>query len=145
MKRTILALSALLFIMINIPACQPSDPMAAGPIEVKVGDGRYYVITAGQLNSMMNNKDFLLVNVHIPYEGEIAGTDLFIPFDKMEQNLSKLPADKGAKIVLYCRSGSMSATASRTMTQLGFTNIWDVEGGMIEWKNQGLNLTSQPR
>ena len=60
-----------------------------------------------------------LVNVHIPYEGEIEGTDLFIPYDQTGQRLSDLPPDPGGKIVLYCRSGRMSATAAGALVSTG--------------------------
>lgn len=36
---------------------------------------------------MLENKDFLLLNVHITYEGEIQGTDLFVPYNEIEQKL----------------------------------------------------------
>ena len=92
---------------------------------------------------MLTKKDFLFVNVHVPYEGEIAQTDLFLPCDQVASNLSKLPADKGAKIVLYCRSGSMSTTAAQTLVRLGYSNVWNLDGGMNGWKQAGLPVSSK--
>jgi len=91
----------------------------------------------------LNDKDFFFVNTHIPYEGEIAQTDAFIAYDQMEQSLSQLPADRKAKIVLYCRSGRMSAIAAESLTRLGFTNVWDLEGGMIAWVSAGFPLQGE--
>jgi hypothetical protein len=61
-------------------------------------------ISASQLHQMMENKkSFTLVNVHIPYAGEIPKTDLLIPYNKIMEHLNELPA-KDKKIVLYCRT-----------------------------------------
>ena len=130
-KGIVLACSFLVFSTILLSACSPPAPPPAPT---------YFNITTVQLDEMLKNKDFLLVNVHIPYEGEIPGTDLFVPFDEIEQNLSKFPADKGAKIVLYCRSGRMSAEAAADMVDLGFTNVWNVMGGMVAWGKEGNEL-----
>ncbi|HSL44870.1 MAG TPA: rhodanese-like domain-containing protein [Anaerolineales bacterium] len=101
---------------------------------VIVGGGSYKSISVTELNSMLKDKDFLLVNVHIPFAGNIPGTDLSIPFDQIEQNWLQLPEDKSAKIVLYCRSGRMSQIAAEKFVLLGYTNIWDVTGGMVDWE-----------
>lgn len=103
-------------------------------------DAGFAMITSAQLAAMLERKDFLLVNVHIPYEGEIAGTDAFIPYDKIAGNLDKLPKDRSARIVLYCRSGRMSGIAARELASLGYTQVSDLAGGMIDWKESGYEL-----
>ncbi|MBI4791111.1 MAG: rhodanese-like domain-containing protein [Chloroflexi bacterium] len=124
----LLLASAALAACANAPAATTSGNAPSG----------YKNLTPAQLNQMLATKDFLFVNVHIPYEGEIAQTDAFIPFDQVEQNLAQFPADKNAKIVLYCRSGSMSRTASETLVKLGYTNLSHLDGGMVAWENAGL-------
>ncbi|TKJ29540.1 MAG: hypothetical protein CEE40_07960 [Chloroflexi bacterium B3_Chlor] len=112
------------------------------PVE---GGGSYTDVNAAGLGSMLESKDFPLINVHVPYEGEIDGTDLLVPYDEIELNLDKLPADKGAKLVVYCRSGGMSAIAARTLVNLGYTHVWNLDGGMIAWTEAGYPLVDEGR
>ena len=107
------------------------------------GDGSakgFTDITVAELSTMLESKDFLFVNTHIPYEGEIAGTDAFIPYDELEQYADQLPADKDARIVLYCRSGRMSEIAATALVQQGYSNVYELDGGMIAWEEAGLPL-----
>ncbi len=100
------------------------------------------LISPDELDEMMQNKDFELINVHIPYEGEIDGTDSFIAFNEIKEKID-LPKDK--KIVLYCRSGGMSAVATRALVDMGYTNVYDLEGGMIAWENSGRQLAGNDK
>lgn len=125
---------AILFLTFLLAAaCQPRGAAK---------DGAYTNVTAEELHAMLQNKDFVFINVHIPYEGNIAGTDLSIPYNEITapDNLAKLPADKDAKVVLYCRSGRMSAIAAEALVSLGYTNVWNLAGGMVAWEKAGYPL-----
>jgi rhodanese-related sulfurtransferase len=84
-----------------------------------------------------------VVNVHTPYEREIEGTDEFIPYDKIAEHASELPADKAAPLYIYCRSGRMSALAVPALQRLGYINIIDLKGGMQAWVDAGLPLVDR--
>lgn len=107
---------------------------------VPVEGGTYTDVSVAGLAFMLEDKDFPLINVHIPYAGDIQDTDANIPYDQIAQNLDQLPANKDAQIVLYCRSGSMSGIAARELVKLGYTNVWNLDGGMNAWENSGRSL-----
>ena len=136
--RIFVLLSAAVF---ALAACQ-SKPVDVDGEKVNADGGAYNNISADELDSMLEKKDFVFVNVHIPFEGNVAGTDLSIPYDQITEpaNLAQLPADKNAKIVLYCRSGRMSAIAAEELVKLGYTNIWNLDGGMLEWERAGFEI-----
>jgi|SRR6266511_3087257 len=127
----------LLLTIVLLVGCQSKS--IAG-VDVSVAGGSYKNVGPKELNSMLKNKDFVFINVHIPFAGNIAKTDLSIPYDQMEQNLSQLPADKDAKIVLYCRSGHMSQIAAEKLVSLGYINVWNLKGGMADWEQAGYNI-----
>ena len=138
MKRFVLLAVILLAVL---TACQGKPAQVKGEA-VTVAGGSYTNVTADELDAMLKNKDFVFVNVHIPFVGNIAGTDSSIAYDQISDpdNLSQLPADKNAKIVLYCRSGRMSAFAAEELVSLGYTNVWNHTGGMMDWENAGYEI-----
>lgn len=107
---------------------------------VPVEGGSYLNIAPATLNALLLKKDFFFVNVHTPYEGEIAQTDAFISYEQTRASIDKYPAEKSAKIVLYCRSGRMSDIAARELVRQGYTNVLNLDGGMMEWEKSGLPL-----
>lgn len=138
MKRYLLF--SLVLSAVLIAGCQ-SQPITGNT--VTLNNGSYQNITAAELKSMSKQKDFVLINVHIPFAGNIAGTDRSIPYDQVENSTSQLPADKATKIVLYCRSGHMSRLAAEKLVALGYTHVWNLEGGMTSWEQAGYEIEKQ--
>ncbi|MDF1499693.1 MAG: rhodanese-like domain-containing protein [Anaerolineales bacterium] len=120
----------------------PSPPASGrvGQVVPVDGGGAYTDILAEELNVMLEEKDFFFVNVHIPYEGEIPDTDAFIPFDQVAARIDEFPDNEEAKIVLYCRSGSMGAIAARELVKQGYTSIYNLDGGFRAWDSAGFEF-----
>lgn len=97
-------------------------------------------ITVDELKTMMAEGDPVLVNVHIPFEGDLPDTDASIRFDEIADHLDELPQEKEANIVLYCRSGRMSEEAAGVLASLGYTNVFNLEGGFRAWEAAGNEL-----
>lgn len=153
MKRLTGSITVFALALLILAACSsapqtpaPLDRAAAAqrtlPDTPKNSDG-YVDITVGQLAPLLEeNKNFTLVNVHIPYDGELPKTDLFIPYDQITAELGQLP-DKNAVIVLYCRSGNMSTQAAKELTTAGYTQVYELNGGFNAWQAAGYTLLSQ--
>lgn len=112
---------------------------------VQANSGHWTNITPDMLASALPAKDFTLLNVKTPYMGEIAGTDLYIPYNQLAARAAELPKDKSAKITVYCRSGNESAIAAQTLIDLGYTNIDNLDGGMTAWTASGRQLVQLNR
>ncbi len=102
-----------------------------GPVEL--------VDPSGLSAALVARPEMPLINVHIPYEDHIEGTDEFIAFDSILDS-PDLPTDKTAPIALYCRSGNMSARAAAILAEAGYTDVIDLEGGMNAWTATGNQL-----
>ena len=98
------------------------------------------VITSTELNKIMQNEDVFLVDVHTPKQQHIKGTDLFIPYNEIEKYKHKLPKDKNTAIYLYCEGGLMGNAAARSLYDLGYNNLINLEGGANAWRKDGFTF-----
>jgi rhodanese-related sulfurtransferase len=120
------------FIVFSVLESQDTDDITLN------NTASYINIQPEELNNYLKeDKDIYLLDVHIPEQPHIIGTDAFIPFNEIQNNIEKLPEDKNTEIVVYCRSGSMSETASEELIELGYTNVKNLSGGLNAWKAEG--------
>ena len=59
---------------------------------------------------------------------------------KLKETLAKLPEDKNAKIVVYCSLGIRSETVAYKLIKAGYTNVYNLYGGIFEWKNANFKV-----
>lgn len=70
-------------------------------------------------------------------DGYISNATL-IPHTELQDRENELPENKDDLILLYCRSGNRSQDAARTLIDMGFTNLIELESGINGWKNAGM-------
>lgn len=122
--------------VLALSACGPDTPAtpADAPTAARLVDPAEFAAAVAEPGR-------LTINVHVPFEGDIAGTDLSIPFDQIADRADRLPADRSTALAIYCRSGPMSTTAAETLRDLGYTDVVELRGGMRAWQADGRPLT----
>lgn len=111
---------------------------------ITTGEGSYTRVGPEALRGFIGEREPLVVNTHVPYEGELPATDRFVPYDRISGSPA-LPEDRDRPIVVYCRSGPMSQQAAETLVGLGYTEVRDLRGGMNAWEAAGLPLRRTDR
>ena len=86
-------------------------------------------VSPAEFKEIISKEEVFVIDVHIPEQEHIAGTDAVIPFDELEKYQDQLPSDKDTPLALYCRSGSMSAAAAQELADRGYTEVYDLQGG----------------
>ena len=98
------------------------------------------MISPSELNSLIQQQDIFLVDVHTPQQRHIKGTDAFIPYDQVEKYTDRLPQDKATPIYVYCEGGPMGNAAAKSLHQMGYTHLTNLEGGAAAWRAAGFEL-----
>ena len=94
------------------------------------GGNSYKTITENEATALIEN-DAVIIDVRTGSEfasGYIDGA-INIPVD----NISNINYPKDTVIIVYCASGMRSAKAAETLIDLGYTNVYNLDGGLINW------------
>ncbi|HEX9817612.1 MAG TPA: DUF1573 domain-containing protein [Patescibacteria group bacterium] len=100
--------------------------------------------TALEFADLIQKPEVFVLDVHTPEQTHLPETDAFIPYNQLEDNLGQLPVNKNTPIVVYCRSGSMSREASETLLKLGYTQVYDLIGGIQAYREAHVSVDLGP-
>jgi rhodanese-related sulfurtransferase len=97
-------------------------------------------LSATELASLLATSDPIVINVHIPYAGDIPGTDTSIPYNNVDAIEAYLHDDHCADVVLICLTGGMSLSAGNDLVKRGYLRVRDLNGGLQAWEAAGYTL-----
>jgi rhodanese-related sulfurtransferase len=89
-----------------------------------------------------SNSNFVILDIRAPSEyadGYIAGA-LNINFYDTDFADQIDALDKSKTYLVYCRSANRSGQAMPTFNDLGFTDVYDMQGGIVAWLNAGYDV-----
>jgi rhodanese-related sulfurtransferase len=96
-------------------------------------------ITADELKFRLDSGEKLnLVDVREPHENtefNIGGT--LLPLGKVQtMQVEDIDDLKNEEVIVYCRSGNRSGQAALMLETFGFTDVKNLTGGMLAWKER---------
>ncbi len=85
-----------------------------------------------------------LVDTREPHEYEEAHIEggRLVPPGLLRDEIASVVPDQSQRVILYCRSGNRSGKAAQEMSELGYENVANVDGGILAWQEQGLPVVS---
>lgn len=105
-------------------------------------ESKITVITPDEVYDAVKNTDRQLIDVRTTEEyaeGHVAKSkNICVTEDDFEEKASKL--NRNEPVYVYCRSGKRSAKAAQILKGMGFTEIYDMDGGILNWEKQGLQV-----
>jgi rhodanese-related sulfurtransferase len=107
-----------------------------------IGNFGFKNITAAELQNMLQQGGVRLLDVRTDAEiaqGKIPQGEV-LPLHLIPLKLTEL--DKNAATVFYCRSGGRSAQAAAFVAANGFTDVYNLQGGIIAWAGAGLPIAA---
>lgn len=99
------------------------------------------VDTVGALQ-LINHKEAVILDVREQKEydsGHILNAKL-IPLGKLSERMNELEKFRDRSIIVMCRSGQRSATATALLGKQGYTQAYNLSGGVIAWQKANLPL-----
>ena len=104
------------------------------PAESTPSKAAYHRINAEEAYKMMTSRQVVVVDVRTraEYDGGHIENALLVPNESIGNEMPEALPDKGATLLIYCRSGRRSKEAAEKLLKQGYRNVYDF-GGVIDW------------
>ena len=90
-----------------------------------------------------NDNDVQLVDVRTQEEFGVShlkdAQNICVTNDDFQKKVKTL--DKNKPVYVYCKKGGRSAQAAQILTEMGFTQVYDLDGGITNWEENNLETT----
>lgn len=104
--------------------------------------GEIKLVTPEEMLSLIESRDVQLIDVRTEeeYQSGFIENAQNIDFNSptFDEDVSKL--DKTKPVILYCRTGGRSAKCSQKLLDAGFVQIYELDGGITQWKFKGFDV-----
>ncbi len=93
-------------------------------------------------DALRTGEDVTVVDVREPDEyeaGHIPGAR-HVPRGLLELRSGEELPDRDARIVVHCALGGRGALAAKSLKEMGYTNVANMEGGLKDWKEKGYEV-----
>ena len=114
----------------------------SGCITQQPEKAQYADTSVQQAKEMIDKGDVFILDVRTQEEynaGHIRNSTL-IPVQDLGKRLNEVPRDR--EILVYCRTGGRSTAASEILVNNGFTQIYNMKGGITEWTKAGYEVVN---
>lgn len=146
MKKTVIILSSIVSIFVMACNSKTSDSSKDGV--VAQSDSLNFMSPKTEITVdealALSKEGVLIIDVREPDELAEVSYDVSniknIPLGELESRLSEVPKDK--QIIVVCRSGKRSGNAYNILKENGFTNMANMQGGVLAWQEKGFPTTA---
>ncbi len=139
MKKICLVILAVLLISCSKNSTNTTVSKTASQSTSAMAAPFHKVLSPRQVMRLIGEKpDLLIVDVRSPQElkeGKLQNSVL-VPFWNIMRGNYNLP--KNRTILLYCAVGGRSYAAMQIMTRNGYSKLYNLKGGIAQWKKEGL-------
>lgn len=105
----------------------------------------YKVVSPAAAVALLNDERTIVIDVREPHEyakGHIENA-MAIPLSRVDEKLYELESHKNSPVIVTCQQGTRSAHICKKLTKAGFTEVYDLKGGMLAWEDAKLPVTKK--